>query len=237
VAYSGKQSLRLENISDRTSNKQQVSKAAEEARGILEALEASRGRYEQEAPADTVEWVIHNARIVEQCMRSRANNAFIVRDRSMAENVAWILEQNPGEKIVLWAHNGHIARQGMWMGAHLWEMFGDAYLPVGFATRTGKYFAIGDGTLGENNLQDPPAGSIENYLAATGEPRLILDLRLAEEATRGAGWLTEPRPFRSIGAKAMDQQFFPKNIVENFDVLIYFDSTSAAVQLGQRPSR
>ena len=33
------------------------------------------------------------------------------RDRAMAENVKWILDQEPaGTKMMLWAHNGHVAR-------------------------------------------------------------------------------------------------------------------------------
>ena len=38
------------------------------------------------------------------------------RDQCMAENVAWILDHAPkGSKIVLWAHNGHVAKQPGWM--------------------------------------------------------------------------------------------------------------------------
>jgi len=30
----------------------------------------------------------------------------------MADNVKWILDHNPKAKIVLWAHNGHVATEG-----------------------------------------------------------------------------------------------------------------------------
>src|SRR5437870_12285275 len=55
------------------------------------------------------------------------------RDRAMAQNVKWILDQEPpGTKMMLWAHNGHVAAAApldapdhMPMGAHLREFFGD----------------------------------------------------------------------------------------------------------------
>jgi erythromycin esterase len=32
-----------------------------------------------------------------------------IRDQAMAENVKWLVGENyPGQKIILWAHNGHV---------------------------------------------------------------------------------------------------------------------------------
>jgi len=50
-----------------------------------------------------------------------------VRDRSMAANIKWIADQNPGARIVVWAHNGHVAAGGLaapMMGSSLRETFG-----------------------------------------------------------------------------------------------------------------
>ena len=115
------------------------------------------------------------------------------------------------------------------------EMFGAEYLPLGFATARGKYFAVGDGGLGSHPLQPPPPGSIESFFVATGQPRLILDLRQAQPESEGSGWLTEARPFRFLGALAMEQQFQPQIITHSFDVLIYIENTTAAVQLDTPP--
>ena len=44
------------------------------------------------------------------------------RDECMAANVGWILDQAPkGSKVVLWAHNGHVARPAGAMGSFLDE--------------------------------------------------------------------------------------------------------------------
>jgi erythromycin esterase-like protein len=238
VARTGNQSLRIESIETAESSDPdavQAQEAMQWAYEVVDQLESSRDRYLERAPAGEVDWAIQNARVVEQCMRSRAGNAFLVREYSMAKNIAWIMEQNPGAKIVVWAHNGHINRDMGRMGAHLARDFGDAYLPIGFAARSGRYYAVGDKGMGDHDLHEPPPGSIESYFAATGKPRLILDLRPAEQGSRESGWLTEKRQLRSIGAKAMEQQFHTKTVTESFDVLIYFDETTAAVQLGSQP--
>jgi hypothetical protein len=40
---------------------------------------------------------------------------------------------------------------------------------------------------------------------------------------------------RSIGAMAMDEQFFFVNLPELYDVLVYIEDTSASVMLGSGP--
>jgi len=235
VAFSGKQSLQIEKLADDGSALATLQEAARMSGEVLAALEANRGLYMKHAAAAEVEWAIHNAGIVDQCLRARAGNTFFIRDKSMAENVEWIAEQNPGAKIVLWAHNGHIARVPGIMGRHLDERFGKDYLPVGFTAARGRYRAVGEGRLGEHDLSAPPEGSIESFCAATGEPRLIVDLRPAAAGAAGSEWLAEPRKMRSIGAMATmatGEQFYFMNIPEAFDVLIYFDETTASIPLG-----
>ena len=231
-SHSGTLSLRLEKLESRSPN---AEKSVSATRTILREMEKSRARYLETAEPADVEWAIHNARIVHQSMRQRSEN-LNVRDQSMAENVGWILEQNPDAKIVLWAHNGHVGRQWLMMGVHLAERFGDDYLPVAFAAESGEYIAAG-GPLAAHPLAQPPPGSIESYFVATGEERLILDLRLAEKGSAGSGWLTETRGLRSIGAVPMEYQFRNTVAVDAFDVLIFFKHTTPAVQLDTRPTR
>ncbi len=234
--HAGARSLCMASIA-RGPSTMDTSEAAAAAREVLDELLAGREALVRERGAKEVEWAIHNARIVEQCMRSRAEDGFLVRDRSMAENVEWILEQDPSARIVLWAHNGHLRRKSHFMGAHLASKFGRDYLPIGFATHAGRYTAVGEAGLADHELRPSVPDSVEAVFAATGAPRLFLDLRLSEAGSGDSGWLREERPFRSIGALAQEEQFFPTVIAEGFDVLIYLRSTSAAVQLGTRPAR
>ncbi|MHC4548585.1 MAG: erythromycin esterase family protein [Planctomycetota bacterium] len=228
---SGQQSLRLERAAPLARPGIEPREAARLAGQVLERMESGREGYLKQAQPAEVDWAIQNARVVLQCMQSRAGQ--ISRDRSMAANVQWIAQQNPEARIILWAHNGHVARNPGWMGSFLHQAFGAAHLPVGFATRTGTYTARGKGggPLASHDLQAPPPGSVEALLAQTGEPRLILDLRRVAPGSPGSGWLAEPRPMRSLGALAQDVQFFPHQLTRAFDLLIYIEQTSAAVQM------
>ncbi|MHC4729698.1 MAG: erythromycin esterase family protein [Planctomycetota bacterium] len=224
---SGEQCLKLERVAAPETKGFPPREAAQLASRELERLRASRDAYVEKTSEQEVEWALQNARVVLQCMQSRAR--MVPRDQSMAANVAWIARQNPEAKLILWAHNGHVARGERRMGGYLHETFGARHLPVGFATREGKYWAVGQKGrgMGAFELQAPPAGSWEALLAQTGQPRLLLDLRKAPDALRAG------RLFRAIGALEMTQQFFPHPVPDHFDILIYIEKTSAAVQMSR----
>lgn len=236
VAAEGEGSLRIRRLGAApipNNTAAAASAAARRCEEVLDHLEASRDKYLERFPAEKVDWAIQNARIVVQALRTMADGT--ERDKAMAANVAWILEQNPGEKIVLWAHNGHVWRGHGAMGSYLEERFGDDHLAVGFATGEGEYSAIGGrgGKLQSNPLASPPAESVEALCRASGLPRFVIDLRRAEKGSAGSGWAFEDRPFRLVGALAMDNQFFPNPVGELFDLLIYQDRTTAAVPISK----
>ena len=53
---------------------------------------------------------MQNARVVYECLQLEAQE--VARDQCMARNVRWILDHaEKGAKIVLWAHNAHVARR------------------------------------------------------------------------------------------------------------------------------
>lgn len=246
-AHGGESCLELRHVAD--------SKPVDH-KGLLaraDALVATlRQRRDALASASTpkdADWAIQNARVVAQGMSmlaamtgnmARGSN---IRDECMAENVAWILEQNPGAKIVLWAHNAHVSRGTIWstrwMGNFLEKRFPGQMVVFGFTTARGKYTAIatGRGLVSDNDLGAPTPTSVESYLASAGVPRFLLDLREAREDDPGSSWVFDMRPMRSIGAMAMDAQFTPVVVRDLFDVLVYQEETTAARQLGSRRAR
>jgi erythromycin esterase len=203
---------------------------AERAWGVVKHLEANREKYGKKHDAAVVERAIQDARVAAQAAQVQyAPGTY--RDECMAENVAWILQQAPkGSKIVLWAHNGHVARQPGAMGSYLTKRFGKEMVVLGFACGEGKYTAInpGKGLVDDNPLQAPPPGSIEWYLHRTGHSRCVLDLRKAVREREGK-WLDQPLPFRNaVGALAVAQQFYPTKVTAQYDALIWFDRTKAS---------
>ena len=72
--------------------------------------------------------------IVQNAENLDAGLSISVRDQAMADNVRWLSEvAYPGEKIILWAHNGHVGVQPGTMGGHLRQVFGKDMVVLGFA--------------------------------------------------------------------------------------------------------
>ena len=192
VSHNGKESLRL--TWRRDPSLPSAAKLLPEAELFLAELESSREDWLAAYPSEVVDRALLNARIIVQNLQMWAGIPQVIRDAAMAENVAWLTEQVPGERIVLWAHNAHISRTPGMMGAHLAERFGEGYLPIGFATATGEYSAYGASGLSTHDLQEPPAESFEATFQDATAPDFILDLRAADAGDPGSAWLAESRP-------------------------------------------
>jgi erythromycin esterase len=198
---------------------------------VVARLEANKATYQAGgATADEIEWAIQNARVALQCAQMRSNE--VSRDRSMADNVKWILDQDPKARIVLWAHNGHVAAGGLGfetMGASLRRMYGAQMLVFGFAFNEGSFQAIpqGGGKLTTFTVPAAPGGSLDSTLAASGVPLFALDIRAAP------AWFRESRSTRLIGAVYPENQpyAFLANLrpTEAYDVMLFVDKTTAAV--------
>lgn len=152
-----------------------------------------------------------------------------VRDDCMAENVKWILDENPGAKIVLWAHNGHVRRGDAAMGGFLAERVSDEMVVVGFAAGSGSYQAWSNQRPAPFPLQSPIEGSVEAVLAATGVPRFVVDLRPARSGGPGQ-WFAASHPHRLIGGGEAKNQFeIRRPVARDYDLLIWIGETSASV--------
>jgi erythromycin esterase-like protein/beta-lactamase regulating signal transducer with metallopeptidase domain len=213
------------------------SKAAVSAwKEVVAHLEASRDAYRRRdaAPRD-IEWAIQNARVVLQCMQGRSGE--VSRDRSMAANVKWILDQNPGAKIVLWAHNGHVStgnyRGYEPMGVDLRRVYGDQMYIFGFAFNQGSFQAVEMGK-GLRNFTVPPApgDSLDATFGSTGIPIFALDLRRAPKSGAVGTWLDSTSKSRTIGAGYSEtnaaQYLAPLQPRASFDGMLFVENTSAA---------
>lgn len=202
------------------------------AQELFDHLQQSRDSYLSRLSRDEVDWGLQNARILLQDMQLLTGT--VSRDESMAANVSWILDQNPDAKIVLWAHNGHVAKAPGAMGSYLAGRYGDQAVSLGFAFDQGSYnardFIAANGRVVANEALPPSPNSVEAYLRSAGLPRFVLDLRHVP-AGGASTWLKQPRPFREIGAVALRCASPPTVIADTFDGLVWIDRTSPSVLL------
>ncbi len=88
-------------------------------------------------------------------------NEVSVRDLQMAKNLIWLAEKAyPGKKIIVWAHNGHIAKSisGLSVGGELPPVGADAFVPMGATIH--HYFGAHAYCIGFSGAE----GSYMNYV-------------------------------------------------------------------------
>lgn len=233
--HSGAKALRIRSLDD--SSVMRTADVIARWTEVVQRIEAG-GEGKDSAPgAAGAEraWARQNARIVVQSLEAKEDPA--TRDRAMAENVMWLREQNPGAKIVLWGHNGHMAKREGAMGAVLASKLGKRLAVFGFASGHGTYRSRSRDVpaLGEFPLHPPVTDSVEWVCEATDLPRFILDLRSAQDAASPAWWFNLSRPHRMIGSGEIvgKKQFQKRTVGSEYDFLIWLKDVQAARGLDQ----
>ncbi|MBT2291689.1 erythromycin esterase family protein [Paenibacillus albidus] len=164
------------------------------------------------------------------------------RDRIMAEHVEWLMKvRYPGKKIILWAHNEHLAKntskirvweQGRWqnsftsMGELLHQRLKDKMYVMGFYMNRGKAAAIS--TLKEFSIGPMPKGTLEARILQSGHSRTFVDLSRHTTANSGNSWMFKPLYAAEDGLTReviipMAMKFVPK---EQFDGLVVIDKVN-----------
>lgn len=180
--------------------------------------------------------------------RGRFNEeALLVRDRAMAENVAWIIEHEPTKCIAVWAHNDHINRvkttSGGYcvasMGRYLAQWYGEAYYALGLEFGTGGFLSFvecddwgWDYKVQECTIDGPLPDTVASTFAAIDRPFAFLDFQIGKTKPCLADWLNEEHKLHSVGATFDPKQ--PEKHVQSyvlgkaFDGLCYVKETTKA---------
>lgn len=104
------------------------------------------------------------------------------RDKGMANNLLWIMQQNPDARIAIWAHNAHISRSqsrtssSRPMGAFLKDSLADDFRSFGFVCFEGEFTAK-KGPQYFPAILKPEPGTLEYLLEQLNEPQFILNLK------------------------------------------------------------
>ena len=161
--------------------------------------------------------------------------SFIKRDQFMAENVKWMKENYQNSKVIVSAHNYHIAklksdRMGYWIN----EMYNKDFVNFGFAFYEGTYSASIDGKLGTYNSEKARPGTLEYKLNSLDIPIFILDLKAIRKDDNKLGhWVLKDILFRKTGSGTDKNEFKKTNVANSFDYLIFINkSTNSKLLIG-----
>ena len=167
------------------------------------------------------------------------------RDRYMAENVEWILEDaEPGSKAVLWAHNFHVSTEYPSMGYNLRQKYSDEIVIVGMTFNKGSFNAYGyDLTLRQTTtgivvpftVPQARKGSYAWCFSQAGISRFFLDFRKIKTGQEETLWFSIPHYLRYLDAiydpTEPDYWYFNYKANDLYDVMIFFESTSPSTLL------
>lgn len=168
-----------------------------------------------------------------------------IRDRYMAENFTRLVNQQPiGTRVVVWAHNSHIATDSSGsfvpIGSYLRQTYGPAYYALGLVFNQGSFQASGTfdvsakRVMRQFTVKPAPVGSVEWHLAQTGIDKFVVDFRSGDQNADGRGWLTTPQLARgSIGwyfPPTYEAYLFrqPATLGKLYDGLLFIDTTTRA---------
>jgi erythromycin esterase len=166
------------------------------------------------------------------------------RDRAMAENLSWVLDRGPGDRVAVWAHDTHLQRvthetergPAPSMGEHLADRYGDDYYAVGFDFADGEFQALdtsADRDLRACSLGPPPEDAATRLFVAVDEPVWFVDLDDVTDDERLADWFDAERSVRSLGAvydpdDEHDRLHDSYRLPDAFDGLLFVAETSRA---------
>lgn len=231
----------FQKLSPKTVSSPAFQDAAARAEKIVELITEKRQELVNASSVDAYRTALQAAKIVAQAARLRAPGAGPgYRDEMMAVNARWLLDEvYPGQKMVIWAHNGHVTteKQASYrpMGSWLRESLGTQLYVLGFAIHTGTVRARTreDGRsmeVVESPLPAAPEGTGTATFSATGAQLFFLDLRSLQGEL--AKWTSTPHLFRSLGAlwdRTNPQDFMRSETLNKaYDGLIYIETTQAA---------
>ncbi|MEM1135538.1 MAG: erythromycin esterase family protein [Bacteroidota bacterium] len=162
------------------------------------------------------------------------------RDLYMAENTVWYQEYYNGKKIVLWAHNAHIANNEYFgtgsIGYHISKDKVDEYITVAFLFSKGSFTAVGrsgdDFTgLGNHIINDEPlANSINNIFANVNQSVFTTKVENLQKHNEWQKAFSNNLRYLQIGAVFNNQphDYYSTFRPSLFDYIIYFDNTTAS---------
>jgi erythromycin esterase len=155
-----------------------------------------------------------------------------MRDAQMADNLLWYLRQNPKRKVIVWAHNFHIATSdvanedplkhqlgsNVWrdstgllaikpMGEYLREALGDKVYSISFTAYSGSTGNVRNGAGKTTPIKEDqrPQAEFEELMNATGADFAFVDLR---RPSKGGEWLRKRLIARPLINTAIEGEWY-----------------------------
>lgn len=217
----------------------------DQAQQVYDLLQAHQQEYSNLSSPQDFAFALQNARIIAQFTTYFNSNddqealaRYYQRDSFMAENVAWIHDHDAGSdpKIIVWAHDGHIAndshypsQDGRNMGGELRARYQANYLAIGATFYRGAFRVYHYPATSVQQLSTPGQNTYNYTLSQAGLPRYLLDLRGIPSGPVTT-WATGPAILLEYGLGGEDLSV-SGSLSQWFDVLVHIQQTTPSTPL------
>ncbi|MFC6860347.1 erythromycin esterase family protein [Zunongwangia atlantica] len=154
------------------------------------------------------------------------------RDSLMAENVKSVLEQT--DKIILWAHDQHLAKNSDAMGDYLNQVYDKDYANIGYLLDTGNFLVIKDKELSaKNTLQQSTCHDLSFYMKEANNIAWFLNKAATLDNYLLSNFYSLPLFKKSIGASGNQDQFVNMGLESQklFDYYIFIRNSKLSTFL------
>jgi erythromycin esterase len=164
-----------------------------QAQRVYDLVQAHQQGYSRASSPQRFALALQNARIIMEfatyynaSSNEEALSRYYQRDGFMAENVEWIHDRvaGPHPKLIIWAHDGHIAndttygsQDGRNMGGELCAQYQDSYLPIGTTLYQGTFRVYNYPSGIVQTIAPAPSDTYNYAFGHAGLPLYMLDLR------------------------------------------------------------
>ncbi len=210
--------------------KEEIHRIAGKIESLITHLENHPPTYAQQTTSEQdiqvkKEWnlTVQHARVLLQHIKfygaPNISKASELRDRSMAQNVRWLVDHEEGAKIILWAANSHVmttAGSGC-MGDYLRRTFGKDMVVFGLLSNRKS-----EGLLPDDTDQGPgaPKGSVEALLTEAGLDMAVVNLRSLPKGAVSK-YFNAPRKTGTISCQ----------LPWAYDAILFIETTTSARQV------
>ncbi len=179
-------------------------------------------------------------RVCQQWLNTRFfYQAVDARDQYLAQNVEFYAAHHPTDKVLIWAHNFHVANYAengaKQMGAYLKGYFGKKYLAVSFTSASGNYTAAEDHTQKvwrAYPFESAYRGTYAYILAKAKSKLYFLPLNIDATQQKDAAWLSAPMkqldvPYMQSGGEE-DYKYY-SSMNRAFDGVVFCKTTTGSL--------
>ncbi len=199
--------------------------------GFYDNFKNNRSKYISKSSKSEFEWMLQQvksglaAHDMYKMRRPGANGPALSREDGMTNNIRWLRDRD-NRRIVLWAHNMHIARSPLYIsgyrqrepeevelfGSHISKELGDDLYSIGFSFYQANY----------NDLKPSEGDMLGAVFTLVGPQMFFLDLNASPKRGPVFEWLNRKHKMRggAFGAGAVTS-FYP---VKTYDAIIFTNS-------------